>query len=141
MRNRRNGMMATLILGAAMLGVPGSASAQTQCSIDYDGSGGAPTIVDFTVFVALWGAGNQNADLNGDQIVDMFDVNTFQAYFTFNPCPALADYQYDRSISTMDALFFQVLFAAGSPRADMNADAQLTAVDVLLFNSVFGTTY
>ena len=138
---RRRGTTLTLILGLFVLGTPATASAQLLvCGIDYDGNG-ALTTADVVAFVGLWTAGNQLADLNGDSAVDLFDVNTFTAYLGFTPCPSMVDYQYNRVIDRVDAFFFQTLWSAGHPRADLNQDGANTVTDVSTFNALFGITY
>jgi len=133
--------MLTLILGLFVLGAPATAFAQLLvCGIDYDGDGSA-TGADLASFIGLWTAGNQLADLNGDFAVDLFDVNTFTAYFGFTPCPSMADYQYNRLIDRVDAFFFQTMWGAGHPRADLDEDGANTALDVATFNALFGLTY
>ena len=138
---RRRGTTLTLILGLFVLGTPVTASARLLvCGIDYDGNG-AVTAADVVAFVGFWAAGNQLADLNGDSAVDLFDVNTFTAYLGFTPCPSMVDYQYNRVIDRVDAFFFQTLWSAGHPRADLNEDGANTATDVTTFNALFGITY
>ena len=138
---RRRGTTLTLILGLFVLGTPATASARLLvCGIDYDGNG-AVTAADVVAFVGFWAAGNQLADLNGDFAVDLFDVNTFTAYFGFTPCPAFADYQYNRVIDPIDLLFFNLAFSIGSLRADVNGDGSVTTADQGLMNALFGVVY
>jgi hypothetical protein len=126
---------------AALVAQPGAALAAPQdCAIDYDGDT-LRTVNDFLVFTALFNAGSSDADLNGDQVLDAFDGNTFIAYFGFAVCPWRVDYQYDRSISTVDFVFFQTLYGAGSLRADLDGDGSVTPADFIQFGGVFGSTY
>ena len=140
MRNERIRIELVVMTSLMILAAPLSATAQMQCVIDFNGDG-AVTVVDFNQFAALWTAGNSRADLNADGAVDNFDIATAVAYSGFNPCPAFVDFQYNRVIDTVDALFFQFLFALGSQRADVDGDGFTTPVDFLLFNGVFASSY
>lgn len=140
MRDKRTGIKLTLITSFLLLGAPMTASAQMQCVVDFDGDG-VVTTLDITQFIVLWTSGNSRADLNADGLVDYFDVNTAVAYAGFNPCPAFVDYQYNRVIDNVDGLFFNLLFALGSSRADLDGDGVTAAVDAVLFNTQVGMTY
>ena len=140
MRAKKSGIKLALFTSLSLLVAPLTASAQMQCVIDFDGDN-LVTNVDIATFIALWTAGSTRVDLNGDGLVDNFDVNTAVAYAGFNPCPAFVDYQYNRVIDNVDALFFNFLFAQGSLRADIDGDGVPTPVDAALFNAVFATTY
>ena len=138
---KRRWTLAMMFAAALLLGAPLTASAQANgCAIDYNGDGIGSNI-DFAIFLPLWQSGSSAADLNGDLAVDIFDVNTFIAYFGFTPCPWRADFQYNRSIDPVDQIFFQFLYANGSLRADMDGDSLLTAADLAAFAAVFATTY
>lgn len=124
-----------------MFAMPSVGWAQaTACAVDYDGSG-IRDLVDVTQFIALHGAGSSAADLNADGTVDNFDINTFVAYFGFNPCPWKVDYQYNRVIDNVDLLFFQFLMGIGSLRADLDGDGAVGPADFAQFMGVFGSTY
>jgi hypothetical protein len=130
-------------LGFAILAIFVSTSAGaaiSDCAVDYDLDTNR-TVVDVQLFLAAYGAGSSNADLNGDRAVDGFDLNTFFAYFGFNPCPWKGDYQYNRIIDTVDGVFFQYLYGAGSLRADLDNDSFVTPADFGLFIAGFGSAY
>ena len=137
-RRRLAFAMGTLI---ALVALPGLAQAQaTACSVDYNGDT-LRNAVDVGAFFGFFGAGNTLADLNADNAVDGFDVSTLAAYFGFPVCPWRVDYQYNRSIDSVDAVFFQFLLGAGNLRADLNNDGVANAVDFGLFTAAFGSTY
>lgn len=145
-RNARQGRIRRLLSGSAMavvlvLGGPLAATAAiNDCAIDYD-LDTVRTANDFALFMGLWAAGSSDADLNGDQVVDIFDANTFIAYYGFPVCPWKGDYQYNRVIDPVDSVFFQTLYAAGSLRADLDNDTLITPADAAAFIGGFGTVY
>lgn len=142
MRHERRIGIGTTILIALLIGLgPSTASAQANgCLLDFNGDA-LVTIGDFGPFLALWSAGNTQADLNGDNVVDLFDAWSFQSYFPFAPCIWRADFQYNRAIDPVDALFFNFLFASGSLRVDFDGNGVPDAGDALQFNALFGTRY
>ena len=141
MRCERMGLLMGLMAGMFLIGGASVAQAAPRdCAIDFNGDT-LGTAADFPGFLAAWTAGSSAADLNGDLVVDNFDVNTFVAYFGFTPCPIRVDYQYNRVVDTVDQVFFNFLFGAGSLRADLDGDGLLTAGDVAAFIGTFGATY
>jgi len=141
MRCERFGVLTILMAGMFFLGAASVAEAgPTDCTIDYDGDT-LGTITDFGPFLAAWNAGSSAADLNGDLVVDGFDVQTFFAYLGFTPCPIRAEYQYNRVVDTVDQIFFTYLWTNSSLRADLDGDGLTTAADVAAFISVNGMAY
>lgn len=140
MRNERvkSGFLGLALI--CLLAAPSTAHAQLQCVLDYNGDGVASTL-DFPLFVAAYTAGSGLADLNGDGLVDPFDVNTATAYYGFSVCPAFADYQYNRSIDAVDLFFFNFLFGIGSLRADVNGDGAVNVIDQTVMSGAYGATY
>lgn len=139
MRAGRIGLLGWVMAGTLSAGVANAAP--TDCAVDFDGDGVWVRAADWATFIGQWTTGNSNADLNGDLVVDNFDLNTFFAYSGMAVCPWRADYQYNRGIDPVDTFFFQTHFAAGSLRADMDGDGATTPADLAAFMGVYGTFY
>ena len=72
---------------------------------------------------------------------DGVGCQTFFAYYGFNPCSWKGEYQYNRVIDTVDGVFFQYLYGAGSLRADLDNDMLITPADFGLFIAGIAAAY